>query len=180
MRLYIRNCNLQTAWPPVQRRRSTPHEHSISVMIPHDAALEPELAVGGDKHKRSRSVNSSDLDDALRFFLEEESKSNPLVVETPSPDERPINLPYTPQKRQQPASNEDDLPLLEDFSSVVSMGSREDLLPRFDDVCLTPKSQVTCSQNDSLSPPPLSVPPRFVYLDVSSAIDSGLFLPDDF
>jgi len=199
MRLSAFN-NIQNTGLPVRRR----YHRRRSLSVISWQATEPEFDVSSSKHHaRSHSLFSSsilnsnengDLSDSLRFILES-VHLNPSVPETstPSLDEKVVlcaTLPPPLKTTNRDNTNDDDndLPWMDDCSSVTTVETavQEDSAPRWDeDCCWTPEAQVIhCRDLMSmqLSPPPLlhnSNRPT-IYLDLSSAVASGLFLPDAF
>jgi len=178
------------AFLPVRRRS---HQRSLSV-IPN-SIISREFFVAAPLHKRSRSVTSTanksseSTNDALRFFFGCCSTNSlalgPLIVEpTANTTSDRTTLSYQPQKSRQNAMSDMDDDL-NDFFCDFSLAEKENqstsvTVEDHEDCCpLTPQSQISSSSCSSLSPPPIGKP-CFVFLDISSAADSGLFLPDSF
>ena len=79
--------------------------------------------------------------------------------------------------------DDNDLPWMDDCSSVTTVETAvQDSAPRWDEDCWTPEAQVSHDLMSMLSPPPLlhNSDRPIIYLDMSSAVASGLFLPDAF
>jgi len=177
------------AFLPVRRRS---HQRSLSV-IPN-SIISREFFVAKPLHKRSRSVASTanksceSTNDALRFFFGYYSTNSltlgPLIVEpTANTTSDRTTLSYLPQKPRHNAMSEMDDDL-NDFFCDFSLAEKENqstvTVEGHGDCCpLTPQSQISSSSCSSLSPPPIGEP-CFIFLDISSAADSGLFLPDSF
>lgn len=119
------------------------------------------------RHKRSQSVTSL---------------CNPKTMES---DDSWILLPSSLRRRslhadttqQAGTANEINIEQLSFQEYCVSTSSNEMLPSILDDHCIlrTPKSEPT---EYLLSPPPLEVASYIHHLDVSSAIEKGIFLPD--
>jgi len=173
------------AFPPMRRRQ----RRSISV-IPNSVLCGEELYVK-PTHKRSRSLATSSemIDAAFRFI----SKSSTSLMDSTQTDFSADNagaldeqrIALQPRYYKQRSSidfdfEEDELSIVDDFSCRFSLESADEEVDVNSDWCpTTPKScHLSCEVMD-WSPPAL-LKPSYVFLDISSAVDRDLFLPDSF